>query len=124
MTDQPATGSGKGRATGCLVIAALVIGIPVACTAIASVGGGDDDWKPTATEARLICEGWVRDQLKAPSTARFVDGTTTGGPTAYTVTGAVDAENSFGAKLRTDWTCDVEYREADQQWHGRAVLDE
>lgn len=107
---------------GCLGLAVLVIGLPVAC-AIASSGGGSS-WEPTAFEARSICEDWVRDKLKAPATADFTDGDETGGPTAYTITGTVDAENSFGAMLRTTWSCDIEYRASDEQWHGNATLDE
>lgn len=110
----------KGCGGGCLGVVALVIVTAVAC----SIGGGEDSWEPTATEARLVCEDWVRDQLKAPATADFTDGAESGGPSSYTISGEVDAENSFGATLRTSWTCSIEYRDSDEQWHGRAVLDE
>lgn len=66
----------------------------------------------------------MRDKLKAPATADFTDGSDSGGPNSYTITGTVDAENSFGAMLRTGWSCDIEYRDADQMWHGSATLDE
>lgn len=130
MADDEAVepGEPEGRANrkplllGCLGVLVLVVGLPVACTAL-SMGGGSS-WEPTGAEARSICEGWVRDQLKAPSTARFQDGTTSGGPTAYTVTGTVDAQNGFGGTVRTGWSCTVEYRDSDEQWHGRATLDE
>jgi len=48
----------------------------------------------------------VRHQLKSPSTAKFPIGGTcspTGTPGQYRVTGQVDAQNSFGAMLRSDW---------------------
>ena len=54
--------------------------------------------------ARLI----VEDQLKVPSTADFclyseMDATNLEG-NRWEITGYVDAENSFGAKLRQNWT--------------------
>jgi len=49
----------------------------------------------------------VRHHLKSPSTARFpLSGTccsATSTPGQYLVTGQVDAQNSFGAMLRSDW---------------------
>ncbi len=127
MTDEgavpkePAKTSSRSTAIGCLVLAAVVIGIPVACVA-ANSGGGSDTWEPTASEARSVCEGWVKDKLKAPSTADFQDGDTTGGPTSYTITGTVDAENSFGAQIRSSWTCAIRYMDRDQKWHGSATV--
>src|SRR5665647_437733 len=107
---------------GCLVAAVLVIGLPVACTAVLSLGG-TDEWRPTAIEARSICEDWVTGRLVSPSTAVFNNGETTGGPNAYKVTGTVDSENALGGTVRTDWTCDAEYSEGDQQWHGGTDID-
>jgi len=59
----------------------------------------------------------VKNKLKAPSTAEFpiydesfveqVD------DTHYTVNCYVDAENGFGAKLRSNYSCDIEYEYED-----------
>jgi hypothetical protein len=53
------------------------------------------------------CERAVEARLKAPSTADFggerVASTTSG--STWTATGWVDAENGFGANVRTDWKC-------------------
>lgn len=119
-TPAPATKNTKGCALGCLGVVAAVVFAAVACSV--SGGSGGDSWEPTAFEARSICEDWVREQLKAPSTAKFIDGLESGGPVKYDITGEVDAENSFGAPLRTAWTCSIEYRDSDEQWHGSAVL--
>lgn len=71
--------------------------------------------------ARDACESWVKDQLKAPSTADFVDGgITSTGESAWTIAGQVDAENGFGAQVRTDWTCDVSL--SGDTYTGRATL--
>lgn len=68
--------------------------------------GGKDPAADTGG-AKRACEGFVRDQLKAPATADFSSEDVTANSPLYTVTGAVDAENSFGAKLRSRFTCVV-----------------
>lgn len=69
-------------------------------------------------EADRICRQAMNDRLKAPATAKFppesvdvitrevYDG-------SYRVTSYVDAENSFGALLRTEYSCRLK-REAEQ----------
>lgn len=69
--------------------------------------------------AQSACEDWVRDQLKAPSTADFT-GVTTVGSGPWVVTGSVDAQNSFGAKIRNTWTCNV--RLDDEMFRGKATI--
>lgn len=70
---------------------------------------------PRELDAFDACKGFVKSQLKAPSTAKFrnfyekdgevlVTGT---GDGPYTVTSTVDSQNSFGAKLRSSFTCTV-----------------
>ena len=61
----------------------------------------------TGIDAEIICKDFVRNRLKAPSTAGFSDVDHTGSAPTWTVTGNVDAENSFGAKLRMRFTCVV-----------------
>jgi len=59
-------------------------------------------------QAAYACSEFVRQQLKAPTTAGFpqelrrVSGPDNG---EFTVTGVVDAENSFGAMLRQPYSC-------------------
>lgn len=59
-------------------------------------------------QAADACQGFVSDRLKAPSTAEFTEvvavrekGTANG----WTALGVVDAENAFGAKIRSDFRC-------------------
>lgn len=63
------------------------------------------------TAAATTCEGLVRDQLKAPATAQFtIMSNDVGAPTGAAqgiVHGAVDSQNSYGALVRSDWTCMV-----------------
>ena len=76
---------------GCLLLAA--------CSA--DVGVGD---------AYQACERAVETQLVSPGSADFSgalgsDISENGG--SYTVIGYVDSENSFGASLRSDFTCQL-----------------
>lgn len=65
----------------------------------------------TSYEAIAQCEAAIKDRLKAPSTAEF-QSTATGGGT-WTVTGTVDAENSFGAMMRSSYQCTVKIDNAE-----------
>lgn len=92
---------------GCLVIVGAIILIGVIGAIVGAVGGSkqkpyDPNW---SGEAIAQCEDLVKENLKAPSTAEF-DTSATGDGT-WTVTGTVDAENSFGAMLRSEFQCTV-----------------
>ena len=58
-------------------------------------------------DAQVACKDFVRDHLKAPASAAFSRVDHSGSGSTFTVTGAVDAQNSFGATLRMNWTCTV-----------------
>lgn len=94
---------GGGALGGFVVLAVAVMAL--------TGGGGDagpagDSPQVRAAAAELACQDMVRDQLKSPGSAKFSDVSSTGaGP--WTVTGAVDADNSFGASIRSTWSCDV-----------------
>lgn len=58
-------------------------------------------------DAKVCAEKYVRDNLKAPSTASMckfseMNATNTGG-NQWNITGYVDAQNSFGATIRSYW---------------------
>lgn len=86
----------------------LALGVVILYFVItAAINAGDDsDYDSnTSYEAIAQCEAAIKDKLKAPSTADF-SSTATGSGT-WTVVGTVDAENSFGAKVRTSYQCSV-----------------
>lgn len=60
------------------------------------------------TEAKICAKKVVEDHLKAPSTAKFCKyyemNATNLGENKWKITGYVDAQNSFGATLRENWT--------------------
>ncbi len=75
-------------------------------------------YKPDRTEACLICQKFVEKALKAPASADHpgcleadvkhgVEG-------IWRVETYVDAENAFGATLRTRYVCDVKVTRADK----------
>lgn len=71
-------------------------------------GESEPEPPPISEQAQTICYDEVLNQLKAPSTAELVSiaASPTEGDT-WTVTGSVDAENSFGAMLRSDFACEL-----------------
>lgn len=112
---------------GCLGVIAvilLVILVPLVL-ALAGVWDNDREWKPTSTQAAETCEGWVSEKLKSPSTAEFSsERESSTGTNSWTITGTVDAQNSFGAMIRAEWACDVRWDTASEQWLGSATLIE
>jgi hypothetical protein len=69
--------------------------------------------------AATACESFVRDRLRAPSTAKFPwseQQTVHAGNGLYTVRGAVDAQNGFGAQIRSRYLCRVQFEAADRSW--------
>lgn len=68
------------------------------------------DPRSHASEAQVCAQNKIESMLKAPSNAKFPWfewRTTPLGNNKYRVSSYVDAENSFGAKIRTYFTCEV-----------------
>lgn len=67
-----------------------------------------------------MSQQYVKDQLKAPSTAKFPwyeDAFVFDlGGGKFQVNAYVDAENSFGAKLRSHYTCKLQKIEDGDYW--------
>ena len=92
------------------------LALTAGCLVLAGCGssGGDEGG------AIAYCHQFIEDQLKSPDSADFPSNgeheVTANGDNRWTVSSYVDAENSFGASLRTDWTCDISYDEAAETW--------
>lgn len=107
QTDQPKSAD-QNTASCCGWIIA-------ACVAIAlwfafsppSKDSASDTSKPNWNSAYSAARNFVRDTLKSPSTASFPFASESFvqdlGNGKYRVRAYVDAENSFGAKIRSDW---------------------
>lgn len=86
--------------------------------------------KDFSLDAYVLCKYEIEKRLKAPSTADF--------PASkgrvekqykrhkYVVNSYVDAENGFGTKLRSDWSCTAKFNGGDEDdsrnWQVRAKL--
>lgn len=85
---------------------AVVLFLFVGCVnLVSSAGEGDDYESDNQYEAIAQCEARIERLLKAPATADFNSSARGGG--TWTVTGTVDAENSFGANVRANYECTV-----------------
>lgn len=90
----------------------IVVGLFVILGIVtAIVGGGNDEPVSSNTSVRRfelcgLAEQFVKDRLKAPSTAKFqsCEDRSVSGAGPYTVRGWVDSENSFGAMLRSNYS--------------------
>lgn len=69
-------------------------------------------------EPKIISEIYVKELLKAPATSEFdpTPLTTRRGPCLYEVFGWVDAQNSFGALIRTSYTFSIRYDADTRHW--------
>ncbi|MEW9530692.1 hypothetical protein [Microbispora sp. NPDC049125] len=93
----------------------------VLLAALTACSGGPA--KPDGITASIMCERFVKDRLKAPGNADFggaadTEVTTVSGvkPWQYKVRSYVDSENSFGAKIRTTYVCDIKTN-GDGDWN-------
>lgn len=89
---------------GILIAVVAVVGICVARV--------NSDSKPSAADeerdAQRACEEqFVPARLKAPATAKFSGVSVSGSGGTYAVTGSVDSQNSFGALIRSTFSCTV-----------------
>lgn len=80
------------------------------------------------TMAFVMSQTFVKKQLKAPSTAKFPyineASVLREGKCGFRVESYVDAQNSFGAMLRTYYTASVVYEPRSDTWRGLAVMVE
>jgi RNA polymerase subunit RPABC4/transcription elongation factor Spt4 len=119
---QQKSNAAKGCGIGCLGLLGVMV-------LFAALGGGDDSAGGSSAEARIngtavgawvACQDFVSRRLKAPGTADFPgvysDHVAHVGSGRYQVRASVDAENSFGAKLRSNFDCTVQYQASDESW--------
>jgi hypothetical protein len=106
------------------VICALAV-ICIGCAAVVvyantdrGTGGSSSSEPDTAAlkqSGQDACRHYVGLSLKAPATARFSGESSGAAGDTVTVIGAVDSENSFGALLRSNFTCTVSLRQG--EWY-------
>ena len=70
--------------------------------------------------AVMACENFIESQLLAPASADHPSGGQgyiDHGKGKYTITSYVDAQNGFGAMIRTNYRCVAQYTGPDAPWH-------
>lgn len=76
--------------------------------------------QPDKFDAYVMSQLFVKDALKAPSTAKFPvyseDMVVDGGDGSFIVSAYVDAQNSFGAMMRSNYVCIMQYDKATDEW--------
>lgn len=96
----------------------VVVGIIVVFGLLTMARGGKPPAAPTISHsapdgsmAHVMAQKLVKAQLKAPSTAKFPSAEYTAtdlGGGRWRVSSYVDAQNGFGAMLRSQWTVEME----------------
>jgi hypothetical protein len=109
-TPQPAS---NGKTIAGFIVMLIIIGSIIYSCSTSDAKGSDSTDTDTSDQsgmAELMCEDFVTDRLKAPSTADFpgADSVVPAGPDMWTVSASVDSENGFGAMIRTDYLCTVQ----------------
>ena len=80
--------------------------------------------------ASIYAQDFVRDRLKAPSTAEFPSygqarrKSDANWDCKFLVLGNVDAENGFGAKIRSTYAVELRYQPEDDKWIAESVAVE
>jgi hypothetical protein len=106
----------RGRWTQLLILMTVIFCI------LAFIRGLAESDKPTEDGAFGACRGFVSDRLRAPATAKFRDLTSDGASAdstaenQFSVRASVDAENGFGALIRSSYRCEVTYLPDSDQW--------
>jgi len=105
----------ESKALGCATLIFILI---VAYAAIRIFIPSDGDRQTTRvasvdeTDAFIWCKDHVRDRLKSPATAKFpfVEFSHRDlGNNTWRIISYVDSQNSFGALVRTNWACEIQY---------------
>lgn len=103
------------KKSGCLGCLILAIGVPVliflalAMFAPSNPRSAEDDQRAAAERtAYITARKAVLDKLKSPSTADFGEHAVKDEGSAFAVAGYVDAQNSFGAQIRSKYMVKIE----------------
>lgn len=99
---------------GCAILCAmaLVAWIYAMIEGGSGGAGAPAPFVPSEFNASTDCKGFVKRQLRAPATADFAPHRelTIGNDGArWSVSGYVDAQNGFGAMIRSHYTCVIRY---------------
>lgn len=103
---QLTTAKGCGGCLGLIIVLALIGYL------FPNKESGHDGARDLTIMSAIQCRDFVKARLKAPATADFSSlsgSATSAGNNKYVVHAYVDAQNGFGANIRTTYTCSVQY---------------
>lgn len=100
-----------------LIVLGICLIIHLVLPSPAGVGNGFTKKRdlPDSVEAYFMAQEFVKKHLKAPATADFPSysnqdiNISRRNDTTFLISGFVDAQNSFGANLRTNYKCEIMY---------------
>ena len=108
----------KNFRVGCLAVLLIFVAV------VAWVALGDHSSEPSGLEAYVASQNFVKQKLKAPATAKFPvydkSMVVTNDNKRFKVESYVDAQNSFGASVRTKYVCIVTHIEGNE-WQLESV---
>ncbi|EAQ96144.1 hypothetical protein [Congregibacter litoralis] len=103
--------SGKEKASTLGTLAFIVV------SAYATMPDSGNDSPHSGSMAFTLCERAMKASLRTPATADFASMSASNvqhaGNGVYRVLSHVDAQNGFGAQIRTQYICSIEYRNGD-----------
>lgn len=95
---------------------------PASATEEAADEPTDEELYGDEYTAQVMCERFIEDRLKSPSTAEFETEDRLLLPSKrWQIIGTVDSENSFGAMIRNDYGCQVKYK-GDDEWRLKRLV--
>lgn len=108
---------------GCIVtfVALCLVFLAIGLTLQRNMPHVDATATANRSDACFMAQKFAKDELKAPSTAKFAscaapDTTVTQTERIWNVRSFVDAQNSFGAQLRNRFTAKLIYYPAKDTW--------
>lgn len=117
-----ATPDNKAGNKGCVWVFMAIVVFAIGATVVSNLSEKDEG--PSDSGAIDVCHQAVDEQLKAPGTADYSGELVTHTGNDYTVTGQVDAENSFGASLRLEWSCKATWQSGTDWRPVTAMVDQ
>lgn len=106
--------SRKSRAEGRAIVLLILAGF-LGCFFLWYMSGGARGGSsgPSISGAQVACQRFVRNRLKAPSTAKFPANPSVShvGNGCYYMSSHVEAQNAFGVPIRNGFTCEVCYHD-------------
>ena len=119
----------KKKSKSNLILYAVLLGVLLVVAFICNKSVlGNKETSDFPDDARYACREYVKQSLKSPSTADFAskseESLTVLSGDRVKVQSYVDAKNSFGAEIRTYYTCEALFNSSKKTWTVKVDFDE